>query len=163
MTKGTDARKNFQELPVRTPEDVPEGYPLAWLAERYDLHGEKLSNNALPEGFDEKDAERGTADDAVARLALGEAIRRSVTGFHGNRIHEALLLGATWHEVAGALGIGTDQAREVLRSHADRQYRVRMELAAEGSSLGLSEEEHAVALALTALGDDEPYRGGFRG
>ncbi|MGW0366800.1 hypothetical protein [Streptomyces sp. NPDC002990] len=155
----TDARKNFQELPVRTPDDLPDGLPLAWLAERYDDHGDRLSNNALPPDFDHA-AERGTAQDAVARLALGEAIRRTVTAHYGNRIHEAVLLGATWNEVAAALGVSADEARTALRTHADQQRELRRQLEAEGSTLGLSAEEHALAWAISGAGDDQPYLAG---
>ena len=83
---------------------------------------------------------------ALVGLALGEAIRRRIADEHGSRVREALELGAAWSEVAAALGVEPDEARELLRAWAEGQHR----------PLGLDDQEHAAVLALVALGDDEP-------
>ncbi|MGW5852378.1 hypothetical protein ACWFQ8_31315 [Streptomyces sp. NPDC055254] len=78
-------------------------------------------NNVLPADFPHA-VQRGTADDALAVLALRESIRRDVEAGRGSRLHEALTLGAAWAEVAAALGISPDEARQLLRDWADGQH-----------------------------------------
>jgi len=151
----TDAYKDFQALQVRRPDDLPPAVPLTWQVEKHSQHEERLSNRRLPADFPHE-VERGTAADALAALALGEAIRRTALHFRPSTVHEALQLGATWNEVAAALDCTPDEARDVLRAYADGQRRLY-----EGDErggrrpLGFTAEQHQEAHALTELGDDE--------
>ncbi|WSB58665.1 hypothetical protein OG880_33225 (plasmid) [Streptomyces cellulosae] len=120
-------------------------------------HDDRLMNNRLPADRPHP-LERGTAADALVGLALGEAIRRRIADEHGSRVREALELGAAWSEVAAALGVEPDEARELLRAWAEGQHRLYRSDLEDGRPrpLGLDDQEHAAVLALVALGDDEP-------
>lgn len=142
----TEQHDQWQALAVRRPDDVPTITPLSWMAEKQRGHAERVSNNALPSNFP-YDLERGDAGDALAVLALGEAIRRDVEHGRGSRVHEALTLGAT-----------PDEARELLREWAADQrhlYAGDVERSAV-QPLGLDDDAHVAVLALCALGDDQP-------
>ncbi|MFD3569861.1 hypothetical protein [Streptomyces sp. NPDC058677] len=151
----TDAYKDFQALQVRRPGDLPPATPLTWQAEKHSQHAERLSNRRLPVDFP-YEVERGTAGDALAQLALGEAIRRTALNYRPSTLHEALELGATWQEVAAALDCTPDEARDVLRSYADGQRHLYEGYEREGRKpIGFTAEQHRAVLALTELADDE--------
>lgn len=129
----TDAYDRFQALEIRTPDDVPPATPLAWQIERIDVHVQR--------GL------RGTADDALTVLALRESVRRELerTGLY---ISDARRMGATWEQIAAALDITEDAARERLRSWADGQEQLHRRDVADGRArpLGIDSEQYAAAL-----------------
>ncbi|MFF0361572.1 hypothetical protein [Streptomyces fungicidicus] len=94
---------------------MPPFTSLSRLAEQRAAHDARLMNNRLPADHPHP-VERGTAGDALAGLALGEAVRRHVKHEHGTRVREALELGASWSEVAAALDVSPDDARALLRA-----------------------------------------------
>ena len=153
----TEQRDQWKALEIRRPGDVPVPTPLAWQIEKHGEHSDRLMNNMLPVDFP-YEVERGTADDALAVLALRESIRRDIESGTGNRVHEALTLGATWTQVAAALDLDPGQARDVLRSYADGQRNLWLGYEKERvKPFGFSADQHAAALALCELGDDEDY------
>ncbi|MEW1604967.1 hypothetical protein [Streptomyces sp. NPDC093808] len=156
MTTADHAPGTALQEAVRRPGDVPPFTSLSRLAEQRAAHDARLMNNRLPADYPHP-VERGTAVDALAGLALGEAVRRHVQHEHGTRVREALELGASWSEVAAALDVSPDDARELLRAWAEGQHRLYRGDVAEGRPrpLGLDDQEHAAVLALCALGDDE--------
>lgn len=129
-----DAYETFQTIEIRTPDDVPPATPLVWQIERIDVH--------------EQRGLRGTAGDAVAVLALRENVRRELqqTGLY---ISDARRMGATWEQIAAALGVSPDDAKERLRTWADGQERLYRRDATEGRErpIGISGEQHAAAIA----------------
>ncbi|NUP16487.1 MAG: hypothetical protein HOZ81_10355 [Streptomyces sp.] len=129
----TDAYDHFQAIEIRTPDDVPPATPLEWQIERLAAH-ERL-------WF------RGTADDAVAALALRENMRRELerTGLH---ISDARRIGATWEQIAAALGTTPDDARQRLRTWADGQERLyRRDITdSRKHPIGITGEQHAAVL-----------------
>lgn len=153
----TDQRDQWEALEIRRPDDVPVPTPLTWQVEKHTVHSDRLMNNMLPADFP-YEVERGTADDALAVLALRESIRRDIEHGTGNRVHEALRLGATWRQVAAALDIDPGKARELLRAYADGQRNLWLGYEEQRvKPLGFSADQHAAALALCELGDDEDY------
>jgi hypothetical protein len=151
----TDERARWNELEIRRPNDVPCPTPLSWQIEKHSEHADRLLNNLLPADFP-YEVERGTADDAVAVLALRESIRRDIELGTGNRIHQALTLGATWTQVAAALAIEAGQARELLRAYADSQRNLWLGYEEKGvKPVGLDADAYAAILALVELGDEE--------
>lgn len=151
----TDEHTRWNALEVREPDQVPAATPLAWQVEKHAVHADRLMNNALPDTFP-YEVERGTAGDALAVLALWESIRRDVEHGRGTRVHEALLLGASWHEVARALDVEPDDARELLRTWAQGQRDMWLRNEADGiRPFGLDADAHAAVLALCERGDDE--------
>nr|WP_107908832.1 hypothetical protein [Streptomyces chartreusis] len=156
---GTDEYERWKALEIRRPDDVrtsPGGpVPLRWQAEKLGEHADRLGNNALPADFP-YEVERGDVDDALAVLAIEEAMRRDLAHGRGNGVHRALKLGATWSQTAASLGITPEEARTVLREYADGQRRLWLGYEQEGvKPIGFSAEQHAAALALVELGDDE--------
>lgn len=154
----SDQHEAWRALQVLRPDDVPAATPLVWQAQKRSEAGERLMNLLLPADFP-YDVQRGTSDDALTQLALGESMRRDIGRRRGNTIHQALVLGATWAEVSDALGITTPEARDMLRSYADGQRRLQDYYAARGDGvqLGFTADRHAEVLALTELADNEPY------
>ncbi|MCA6091061.1 hypothetical protein LE181_02605 [Streptomyces sp. SCA3-4] len=154
----TDAYKHWQELQVCRPSDVPLATPLTWLAEKHQEHADRLTNRLLPAEF--RQEEQGTADDALAVLALREAIRRETDYGRGAHLRDALQLGATWNQAAAALDLTPDEARRLLRAWAEGQRHQYTESEERGEQpLGLTTEQHTAVLALTELADDEPATG----
>ncbi|MEV4438055.1 hypothetical protein AB0K09_03400 [Streptomyces sp. NPDC049577] len=152
----TDAYKHWQDLHVTHPGDVPPATPLTWLAEKHQQHITRLTNRLLPADFPHE-VDRGTADDALAVLALREAIRREMEHGRGAYLHDALDLGATWNQAAAALDLTPDEARDLLRAWAEGQRKLHAGSEERGETpLGLSAEQYAAVLALVELGDDEP-------
>lgn len=151
----TDAYKHWQDLEVCRPGDVPPATPLMWLAEKHQGHADRLTNRLLAVDSPHE-AERGTSDDALAVLALREAIRREMEYGRGAHVRDALQLGSTWAEVAAALDIAPDEARALLRAWAEIQRHLYTASEERGEQpLGLSAEQYAAVLALTELADDE--------
>lgn len=154
----SDAYKTFQAAIVRRPDDVPSVTPLSWLAEKEGRHAEHLSNRLLPADFPHP-VRRGDAGDALAVLALREAIRRETEIGRGGRLCAALELGASWTEAAAALDISPAQARTVLREWTEGQHRLYQDYVARGHKpFGHSPERHAAVLALCAQDDEEASR-----
>lgn len=130
----TDAYNHFQALDIRTPDDVPPTTPLEWQIERISVH--------------EQRGLRGTANDALAVLALRESVRRELerTGLY---ISDARRMGATWEQIATALDITADTARDRLRTWADGQEQLHRRDVADGRAhpIGITSEQHAATLA----------------
>lgn len=149
-----DRKAVFTAQELRNPDDVPYATPLTWLAERWERHSRRLLNRHLPteSAFD---GGTGTAVDALAELAVGAALVRTVARSDGHTAGEAVELGATWSEVAEALGVTPDEARARLRAYADEQRAHRLASEEDDLVFGLTAEEHAAMVALTERGDDE--------
>ncbi|MCX4482157.1 hypothetical protein OOK44_38115 [Streptomyces cellulosae] len=154
-THMTTDQARGERLEIRRPGDVPPFTALSRLVEQRAGHDDRLMNNRLPADHPHP-VERGTAADALAGLALGEAVRRRIADEHGSRMREALELGATWSEVAAALDVAPDDARELLRAWAEGQHRLYRGDVTEGRPrpLGLDDDAHAAVLALCALDDE---------
>ncbi|MEU0289900.1 hypothetical protein [Streptomyces sp. NPDC006147] len=152
----TDPYETWKAQEIRRPLDVPGATPLRWQLEKESEHEDRLMNNRLPADFPHP-VERGTAADALAVIALRESIRRDMEHGRAVRVREALELGATWSEVAAALDVQPDDARELLRAWAGLQHQLHRRDVAAGRErpLGFDGQEHAAVLALTELGDDE--------
>ncbi|OEV12982.1 hypothetical protein [Streptomyces nanshensis] len=152
--------QHWQSLTVRRPDDVRTKrggpVPLTWQMEKHTEHHDRLANNALPADF-KFEVERGDAGDALACLALRESMRRDIEHERGGRIREAAELGATWQQVADALDVTPDEARDLLRAWAAGQhhlYRRDVERA-QDNPVGLTPEQYAAVLALLDRDDDE--------
>ncbi|CAL9352695.1 hypothetical protein SUDANB106_00500 [Streptomyces sp. enrichment culture] len=75
----------------------------------------------------------------------------------GNRLYEALELGATWQQVADALDVAPHEARQLLQGYTDGQHNLWLSYEQQGvRPFRFTAEQHAAALALCELGDDEP-------
>lgn len=153
----SDKHQRFMAMPIRHPDDVPAATPLSWQADKLGDVGERLFRNLLPADFPHQ-VERGTADDALTQLAVSESIRRTIASHRPGDIRQALILGATWNQVAAALDITPHQARAELSEWAEGQHALYRKDEAEQrrQPLGLSTEQHAAVLALCDLDDDEP-------
>jgi hypothetical protein len=151
----TDQYEEWKATTVRRPEDVSPATPLVWLAEKESEHARRLLRLRLPA---RPGHEPGDSGDALAVLALGEAIRRDVETGRGLRVREALELGATWSEVAAALDTAPAKARALLRDWAESQHWLYQHDVEHGRThpLGIDAEEYAAVLALLELGDDQP-------
>ncbi|KUF17367.1 hypothetical protein [Streptomyces silvensis] len=156
----TEEHARFTALEIRRPDEVRTAaggpVPLSWQAERRSEHTDRLGNNALPDNFP-YEVERGGAGDALAVLALGESIRRDIAYERAHRVREALTLGATWAQIAAALDIAPDHARELLRQWAAGQHHLHEGdvRASRDRPLGLDADRYTAVLALCELGDDE--------
>jgi hypothetical protein len=155
----TEEHARWKGLEVRRPDDVPAPTPLAWQIEKHTEHNDRLMNLALPADFP-YDVQRGDVGDALAVIALRESIRRDIERGRGVRVRQAMELGATWRQVADALDVDPDEARELLRAWADMQHDLHRRDVADGRPrpLGLDDDGHAALLALCELGDDETAR-----
>ncbi|MFI9235872.1 hypothetical protein [Streptomyces sp. NPDC053079] len=151
----TDAHRHWLDLQVHCPGDVPPATPLMWLAEKHQEHADRLTDRLLP-ADSAHGGERATAADALAVLALREAVRREMEYGRGAHIRDALQLGASWGQVAAAVDLTCDEARALLRAWADGQRHLYAASEERGEQpLGLSAGQHAAVVALTGLGDDE--------
>lgn len=143
---------------VRRPDDVRTiaggPVPLPWVVEKHTVHSDRLANNDLPADF-EYDVERGDAGDALAVIALREAIRRDLEYGRGVRVLDAVKLGATWTEVGAALDVTAEEARGVLRRWAAGQHHLNSADREIGYArpLGLDADGYRAVLALCALED----------
>ncbi|MER5259816.1 hypothetical protein [Streptomyces sp. NPDC002855] len=98
-------------------------------------------------------------------LALSESIRRDLTDRRAGDIREAILLGATWSEVAAAIDTTPNEARAILRDWTERQHGLSQIDAAPGETqrLVVEEDRHAAVLALIELADDQRTEAGTQG
>ncbi|WP_127469773.1 hypothetical protein [Streptomyces sp. B27] len=150
----------WNDLAVRRPDDVRmisgRRVPLAWQMEKRVGHVDRLMNRTLPADFPDP-VERGGADDVLAVLALSESIRRDLIARRAGDIREAILLGATWSEVAAAIDTTPDEARAILRDWTERQHGLHQIAAGpdDHHRLGVEENRHAAVLALIQLADDQ--------
>ena len=140
------AHETWAELPtVTTPSDVPPGTPETWIADRRSEHHERVSNTRLTKLHPHLElGELGTAEDAVADLALGQALAEAIGHSRGTGIREALELGATWDQVGQALGSTPDVVRAELLRWADGQ----RHLFAETGRFGLGQEAYDAVVVL---------------
>jgi hypothetical protein len=158
----TDAYDRWSRTPVRTPRDIPIAAPLSWLTERHQHHTRRLADADIRQrhGLTAPAAPHPAAD-AVAALALGQAIRSRIGATRALEIRDALTSGATWAQVAAALETTPDHARDHVRRWAAGQARLHADDTAQGlpRPLGIDAEQHAAVLALVALGDHESAPG----
>ncbi|MEW1926397.1 hypothetical protein [Streptomyces sp. NPDC088360] len=153
----------FMAAEVHRPDAVPVGTPLTSLAEKRTEAGLRLLNNRLPDDFPHQ-VDRGDAGDALTQLALGEAIRRTVSNQRGSTIREALLLGADWDQVAAALDTTVLAAADDLRVWAEGQRTLYHRLLAEdpANRIGLDDAAYAAMMgavdaALEQVGARDTY------
>ncbi|MGW6026567.1 hypothetical protein [Streptomyces sp. NPDC055099] len=150
----------WNDLVVRCPDDVRmtsgRRVPLTWQMEKRVGHVERLMNSTLPADFPDP-VERGGVGDVLAVLALSESIRRDLAARRAGDIREAVLLGATWSEVAAAIDTTPDEARAILRDWTERQHSLYQDDTEPGTTqrLVVEEERHAAVLALINLADDQ--------
>jgi hypothetical protein len=87
-----------------------------------------------------------TPAEHVELLAAGAVVARFAR--HPAHIHDAVKAGAAWPDIAKALGVSEEQAREDYRQWARRQHNMYAQPATEGSiRFGLDDSEYAAALA----------------
>ncbi|MCX4482388.1 hypothetical protein OG890_00255 [Streptomyces anulatus] len=150
----------WNDLAVRRPDDVRmisgRRVPLSWQMEKRVGHVDRLMNRTLPADFPDP-VERGGTDDVLAVLALSESIRRDLIARRAGDIREAILLGATWSEVAAAIDTTPDEARAILHDWTERQHGLHQSAAGpdDHPRLGDEENRHAAVLALIQLADDQ--------
>ncbi len=95
---------------IAAPSDVPTT-DLGLLADRRERHTARIAGQGASDG----------AGDVVAALALGAAIRRVVDDQEQQLIREGLRHGASWEQLAGALGVAdTAQARAAYTAWAQQ-------------------------------------------
>jgi hypothetical protein len=137
----------FMAAEIHRPDAVPAGTPLTSLAQKRTEAGLRLFNNRLPDDFPHR-VDRGDVGDALTQLALGEAIRRTVSNQRGSAIREALLLGADWGQVAAALDTTVLAAADELRAWAEGQRHLYHRFLAEDpdNRIGLDEEAYAAMM-----------------
>ncbi|MFF3842559.1 PLD nuclease N-terminal domain-containing protein [Streptomyces sp. NPDC001930] len=153
-THSAGSHEEWQARVIRRPDDVGYGILLHRKAEKYFEHHHRLMDWHVPSGC--HTGEAAAAGDALAVLALGESIHRTVMSDRPWSVHDALKLGATWNEVAAALDGTTDEARAILRTYAEIQRHQYEETAMTGyRPSGYSPEEYRSVLALIQLGDDD--------
>lgn len=80
-------------------------------------------------------------------LALSEAIVLRAPQFRGTEIDAARRAGATWPEVASAIGAPEAQARDGYRAWADGQHVLWRNSPPGSIPIGLDDDEYAAALA----------------
>jgi hypothetical protein len=78
------------------------------------------------------------------RIAAGAGLARYYR--HPAHVHFALQAGATWPEIAAALGVTIDQARDDYQTWADRQRELNRDL---GGKFGIGPDEYAMAIRLS--------------
>ncbi|MEU1312556.1 hypothetical protein ABZ419_27205 [Streptomyces cinnamoneus] len=137
----------FMAAETHRPDDVPAGTSLTSLVEKRSAAGLRLLNNRLPDDFPHQ-VDRGDVGDALTQLALGEVIRRTISGQRGSTIREALLLGADWNQVAAALDTTVLAAADELRVWAEGQRTLYHRFRAEDpqTQIGLDDEAHAAMM-----------------
>lgn len=152
------------EQPVRTLDDAQRRYnsagPGTTLLDARERH-EKLTSRDLTARsiaklkargeFDPvRHAEAGavkplTADECLEVLALSELLARYYR--HPGGVHQAVMSGSNWTQIAQAVGSTAEQARLDYLRWADGQHRLWRDY--EGK-FGLSDTEHAAACARAA-------------
>jgi hypothetical protein len=83
-----------------------------------------------------------TVAEHLELLALGEVAARRFR--HPAAVHQAVLAGATWEQIAAATGGDPDQARQAYRRWAGELHELRAQF--PGGTIGLGDEEYAAAL-----------------
>jgi hypothetical protein len=81
----------------------------------------------------------------VELLAAGAIVARFAR--HPAHVHDAVKAGAAWLDIAKALGVSEDQAREDYRQWAHGQHGLHGRPLSDGTRLGLDDSEYAKALA----------------
>ncbi|WP_143060383.1 hypothetical protein [Streptomyces misionensis] len=105
---GTDQYAQWVARRIRTFAQVPSGTPLVWQAARLYQHTRRLAERPRGHG----------AEDALAALALSTSI------YHEARwsgVLQAVREGATIEEIAIALGISIDDARDLIHRIQGRE------------------------------------------
>ncbi|MFI0901767.1 hypothetical protein [Streptomyces sp. NPDC020983] len=148
----TDPDAAFTAAQIHRPDDVPAATTLSALVAKRSEAGQRLLNNRLPADFPHQ-VDRGTADDALTQLALGEAIRRTVRNERCSIVWEALQLGAKWDQVAAALDTTELAAADDLRVWAEGQCTLYYQLLAQNpdNRIGLDREEHDAVMRHVAF------------
>jgi hypothetical protein len=133
-----DARERFEELVSR--DLLARAYATLKARGTYDphLHGDAGKDQPL------------TVNEHLEILAAGEMLARYYR--HPARVHEAVLAGAPWSQVAAATGSKEAQVRQAYRAWADGQHRLYIHYQGE---FGMNEAEHAAAISRAA----EPQTG----
>ncbi|MFD4274119.1 hypothetical protein R2B67_24130 [Streptomyces cyaneofuscatus] len=88
MSIDIDAYQHWKAKAVRRPDDVTTTTPLTWQVEKCGEAERRLTGRYLPPSA--RSTGRATAADALATLALGESIRRTVLRQRGGSVHAAL-------------------------------------------------------------------------
>ena len=86
-----------------------------------------------------------TAEEHLEILAAGEMLARHYR--HPARVHQAVLAGASWPQIAAAAGTGEAQARRAYREWADGQHLLHADY---HGKFGLNDAEHAAAVSRAA-------------
>ncbi|MYQ91478.1 hypothetical protein GTY20_09125 [Streptomyces sp. SID4946] len=126
--------------PITRPGEVPITTPIAWMENRRGDHSLALL-------LCRNDPHRHGPTDALACLALGEAIRTELGHYRGSLVHDARRRGASWQQIADALDTDVPTVQQLLRDWADGQHRLYQAEPVTGR-LGLSTAEHQAVLAL---------------
>jgi hypothetical protein len=83
-----------------------------------------------------------TVAEHLQLIALGEVAARRFR--HPAAVHQAVLAGATWEQIADAAGGDPDEARQAYRAWAEEQHDLRQQF--PGGTIGLGDEEYAAAI-----------------
>jgi hypothetical protein len=137
-----DARQRFEEL---TGRDLSaRAYAKLQACGTYDpqQHGDASKCQPL------------TATEHLEVLAAGEMLARYYR--HPAHVHQAVLAGASWPQVAAATGADEAQARQAYRDWADAQHRL---YACYQGKFGLDDAQHAAAINRAAEPEIEPEAG----
>ncbi|MGW6293835.1 hypothetical protein [Streptomyces sp. NPDC055058] len=128
--------------PITRPGDVPITTPIAWMESRRGDHSLALA-------LSRNDPHSHGPTDALACLALGEAIRTELGHYRGSLVHDARRRGASWQQIADALATGVPTAQQLLRDWAAGQHRLYQAPGwTRGHRLGLTAAEHQAVLDL---------------
>jgi hypothetical protein len=128
-----DARERFEELTTR--ELLGRSYATLKARGTYEpqKHGDAGKHQPL------------TAAEHLEILAAGEMLARYYR--HPARIDEAVKAGASWSQIAEAVGSDEAQARQAYREWAGGQHRLHADY--EGK-FGMNDAEHAAAISRAA-------------
>jgi len=124
-----DARERFEELTLR--DLLARSYATLKARGEYD-----------PQKHGDGNREPLTATEHLEILALGEMLARHYR--HPARVNEAVKVGASWSQVAEAVGSDEAQVRRAYREWADGQHRLHADY--EGR-FGMNDAEHAAAIS----------------
>jgi hypothetical protein len=124
-----DARERFAELTLR--DLLARSYATLKARGEYD-----------PQKHGDGNREPLTATEHLEILALGEMLARHYR--HPAQVDEAVKAGASWSQVAEAVGSDKARVRRAYREWADGQYRLHTDY--EGK-FGMDDAEHAAAIS----------------
>jgi hypothetical protein len=93
-----------------------------------------------------------TAAEHLQLIALGEVIARHYR--HPAQVHNAVVAGATWQQIADATSGDPDQARQAYREWAEGQHRLRQDF--PGGTIGLGDEEYTDAIKAADTNRGQP-------